>query len=210
MLNRELCNNLTIDIFSNPTLFNFKMKISIKPLEPDLINDYLNFFDNIAFTENPDWAKCYCYSFHFTGKTEEWRKESNRTAVTSLIKKKEMKGYLAFDGKIPVGWCNVNPRENYPALNKHYDIDLNSNKKVASIVCFLIHPEYRRKGIAHNMLQTIIEDYSMKDYDFLEAYPAKHESSDEQNYKGPIRMYSKLGFEVIKELKNNFLVRKKL
>jgi hypothetical protein len=29
------------------------MDISVKPLMPDLLEDYLFFFDNLVFTENP-------------------------------------------------------------------------------------------------------------------------------------------------------------
>ena len=30
------------------------MNIEIKPLHPDLIDDYLYFFDNVGFTDNPE------------------------------------------------------------------------------------------------------------------------------------------------------------
>ncbi len=48
------------------------MDIPIKPLNTSTLNDYLYFFDHITFTENPDWSKCYCLSFHFTGSNEQW------------------------------------------------------------------------------------------------------------------------------------------
>ncbi|MBL7137832.1 MAG: hypothetical protein ISS17_03550 [Bacteroidales bacterium] len=36
------------------------MKAIIRPLNPDLIFDWLDFFDNRAFTDNPFWKSCYC------------------------------------------------------------------------------------------------------------------------------------------------------
>jgi hypothetical protein len=33
------------------------MDISVKPPMPDLLEDYLFFFDNLVFTENPDWTR---------------------------------------------------------------------------------------------------------------------------------------------------------
>jgi len=72
------------------------MAIKIKPLSPELLDDYLHFFDNIVFAENPEWSACYCYSFHFTGSPDQWNKESNRSAAIRLIRRNELKGYLAY------------------------------------------------------------------------------------------------------------------
>ena len=87
------------------------MDIIIKNLTPDSLEDFLNFFDNIAFSDNPDWAGCYCHFYHFPGTMEQWgevTKERNRNATIDLIKEKRMAGLLAFVNKKPVGWCNFN------------------------------------------------------------------------------------------------------
>ena len=94
------------------------MEISIKPLSADLISDYLDFFDNIVFSENPDWSACYCFSFHFTGTTEQWNREENRSSVIRYITENKMAGYLAYSDNKPVGWCNANNRLNYQSLLK--------------------------------------------------------------------------------------------
>jgi len=186
------------------------MDITIKPLSPDLLNDYLFFFDNIVFTENPDWSKCYCYSFHFTGTKKQWNKKDNRAAVIKLIKEDKLRGYLVFSDNSPIGWCNVNDRNNYQRLRLIYDLDDNTGKKICSIVCFLISPDYRRKGIAKILLKKIIDDYSSKDYDYLEAYPGKGESSCEKNYKGPLSLYEQNNFKIIKGYDNYYVVRKEM
>jgi len=186
------------------------MDITIKPLAPDLLEDYLFFFDNIVFTENPDWEKCYCYSFHFTGADEQWNKKDNRDAVSKMINEKKMKGYLAFSDGKPIGWCNVNDRKNYQRLMSIYDLDENAEEKICSIVCFLVGPEFRGKGIARILLERIIKDYSSEDYDYLEAYPAKGDSSCERNYKGPLSLFEQNNFEIKTEHENYYVVRKEL
>src|SRR5665648_158455 len=98
------------------------MNISIKALTPDLLKDYLFFFDNIIFTENPDWSRCYCFSFHFVGSNEQWNKEANRSSVTEYIRSNKMTGYLAYLDNNPIGWCNANIRLNYQRLLKYYDL----------------------------------------------------------------------------------------
>lgn len=186
------------------------MELTIKPLTPELITDYLYFFDNMVFTENPDWSKCYCYSFHFVGPDEKWNKKDNRAAVTKMIKEGSMKGYLAFLENKPIGWCNVNDRNNYQRLLKIYELKKNATDKVCSVVCFLISPDFRKQGIAKMFLNRIIEDYSGKGFDCLEAYPDKSGFSCENNYKGPLSLYEKNNFEIISEHEKYYVVQREL
>lgn len=186
------------------------MSITIKPLSPEILNDYLYFFDHITFQENPDWSKCYCYSFHFTGTDDQWIKEKNRETVIEMINNGELTGYLAFSGDKPVGWCNVNNRLNYQRLMTYYDLIDNPNDKVCSIVCFLIHPDFRRHGIAQKLLSKIIENYSKKDFDYIESYPGKGHYSCEGHYRGPFELYQKNGFTIHKEKDDYYIMRKEL
>ena len=186
------------------------MGIKIKPLSPGLLNDYLFFFDNIVFSENPEWSRCYCYSFHFTGTSEQWNKESNRAAVIRMINDNKLKGYLAYWGNRPIGWCNANDKRNFQALGKYYDVIDKGMDNVCSIVCFLISPDRRRQGIAQQFLVQVCEDYSSLGYDYLEAYPGKGELSCEKHYKGPLSLYKKLGFKIHRELEDYLVVRKYL
>jgi hypothetical protein len=61
------------------------MSINIKPLTSKFKEDYLSFFESIEFREHPHWADCYCYSFHFTGQADEWKRDNNRACVSSMI-----------------------------------------------------------------------------------------------------------------------------
>jgi len=49
----------------------------IRELAPELLGDYLRFFENDAFSDNPRWASCYCHFSQAPHKTEKW---SERTA----------------------------------------------------------------------------------------------------------------------------------
>ncbi len=186
------------------------MEIIVKPLTPDLLNDYLFFFDNMIFKENPDWSECYCFSYHFIGAKEEWNRENNRSSVIKLVNDHKMAGYLAFSDNEPVGWCNANNRLNYQRLLKYYELIDNPDDKACSIVCFLIHPDYRRQGIAQKILDKICKDYSMQDFDYIEAYPGKGNLSCEGHYKGPLALYEKNGFTIKKEYNDYYVVRKEL
>ena len=186
------------------------MNIEIRLLTKDLKDDYLFFFDNIIFKENPDRSKCYCYDYHFLGDVETCTRETSRSAVINLINENKLTGYLVFDNDKPIGWCNANNRLNYQRLLRDYDYIDNPDDKVCSIVCFLIHPDYRRQGIAQKILDKIIKDYSNKDYDYFEAYPKKGELSCEGNFKGPLELYKRYDFKINKEYDDYYVMRKKI
>jgi ribosomal protein S18 acetylase RimI-like enzyme len=190
------------------------MNVKIKPLGPDLIEDFLFFFDNVAFEDNPDWASCYCHFYHFNGTNEEWIKttaKANRNASISLIQSGKMTGYLAYSDDKPVGWCNANLKENFQKLLIMKEFKTSIDGKLASIVCFIISHLYRRKGIARKLLQYACKDLKEKDFDYVEAYPRKGDKlSNAHQYRGPISLYKSEGFIIYKELKNFYIVRKKL
>lgn len=50
------------------------MNLDIRALTYDLLDDYLDFFDNIAFSDNKEWSGCYCVHFHL-------EEESLRSAI---------------------------------------------------------------------------------------------------------------------------------
>lgn len=184
--------------------------IRITPLTPDNLDDFFSFFDSVEFREHPDWSVCYCYSFHFTGRAKEWNRENNRSAVIRLVGENRMKGYLAYHAGRPVGWCNANNRLNFQRLVRLFDLLDPGHQRICSIVCFLIHPDFRRRGIARQLLRKIISDYSALEYDYIEAYPGKNTQSCEGHYKGPLELYMENGFKPVREFRDYTLVRKSL
>ncbi|MBY9019937.1 MAG: GNAT family N-acetyltransferase [Candidatus Lokiarchaeota archaeon] len=189
------------------------MNLDIKPLTSDLIKYFLNFFDNIAFSDNPEWGGCYCHFYHFPGNKEEWgkaTKDQNRNATKTLIKKEIMKGLLAFVNNEPVGWCNVNSKDVYeknPFDNESEEV---LEGKVASIMCFLIAPAYRKKGVARKLLIHAIEMLKEKGYAWIEAYPRKGDLSDAHSYHGPVSLFNSEDFTIIREDEHFLLMRKSL
>jgi ribosomal protein S18 acetylase RimI-like enzyme len=186
------------------------MDIEIRPLTKDLKDDYLFFFDTMVYKENPEWSICYCYSYHFTGDESTCTHESNRSAVINLINANMLTGYLVFENDKPIGWCNANNRLNYQRLIKEFDLIDNPADKVCSIVCFLIHPDYKRKGIAQKILDKIITDYSNTDYDYIEVYPKKGKLSSTENFRGPLELYERNDFKLNKEYDDYYVMRKNL
>ncbi|MFX1376833.1 MAG: GNAT family N-acetyltransferase [Promethearchaeota archaeon] len=186
------------------------MEIIIKPLTLNIIDDWLYFFNNVAFTDNPEWCGCYCRFYHFDGSIKEWEnqsKEENRNASIKLIRSGVMHGFLAYSNNNPVGWCNANTRDNYAKILYKDDSGDSENQKIAGIVCFLIGPLYRKRGIARELLRYAISHYKNKGYEIIESYPRIGKLSDAHSYRGPISLYQTEGFKIYKRFKDFYVMR---
>ena len=191
------------------------MAIVIEPLTPKLLPEWLNFFDNIAFADNPAWADCYCCCYQLACSNEEWGKRTkgqNRNSSIEYIKAGKMKGYLAFENSLPVGWCNVNEHQAFPRMSVYKGVESLVRKgKTASVICFIIAHTHRGKGIARMMLRQAASDYSGKGFDFLEAFPRTGVPlTPADQFHGPLQLYLSEGFEVSNNFEKYAVVNKRL
>lgn len=203
------------------------MDITIKRLSPELIPDYFDFFDNRAFTDNPPWGGCYCIGFQMTKDADqkalnekaaayggqEGFMRALRECVVSQITSGALRGYLAYvDGK-SIGWCNCNDRANYPenAVNGE-GIHMPDECRERAVVCFEIAPEYRGKGVATALLTRAVSDAREEGCSAFVAFPEAHADGVREvwDFKGPIRLYEKLGFVLASKEGEPLVMRKEL
>ncbi len=186
------------------------MDVMIKVLSPDILEDFLYYFDNVGFSDNPDWAACYCHFYHFSGSNKKFLKrtaEENRKASRQLILSGKMNGFIAYLDEKPVGWCNINSKQNYAKI----PYKEKTRSKIASLICFVIAPSHRKQGIARKLLKYACSYYQNKDFNIIEAYPKKGEElSDAHSYHGPFSLYTSEGFFIYKEFKDYYVMHKKL
>ncbi len=188
------------------------MNLEIQKLSKKNVDDFLNFFDERAFCDNPDWADCYCRFFYFSDerKWEACTSEQNRAEAASEITCGRMNGYLAYENGRTVGWCNADDIMNYSRILADEDIPNKKGIKKAAVVCFVIDPDFRRRGVASGLLTAVCNDFAGTGYDYIEAYPRKHADSNAGNYHGHLRMFQSAGFEISGETNDFYIVGKKL
>jgi ribosomal protein S18 acetylase RimI-like enzyme len=186
------------------------MNNQIKPLTPELITDFLWFFDNRAFCDNPEWARCYCMFYQYKATLDDWMKRigvENREEATNQIQSGQLRGYLAYDGATPVGYCNANAKKNLWFDKYRMETNNSGNDGIYSVVCFVIDPEYRRKGISKLFINHIIDTVDSSQFRHIEVYPSKNCSEEKHNYHGFLEMYQKLGFTVEMEFAKFCIMR---
>lgn len=198
------------------------MDITIKKLSPEILEDYLDFFDNRAFTDNKGWSLCYCTFYHWNDVVDkECNEDMNaggleytRNYAIKLIREGTLQGYLAYVEGAVVGWCNANDKSSFDSIDKKSRPELwdekDSGMKIKSVVCYTIAPDFRRKGIATQLLEKVCADAKSEGYAIVEAYPGKIGENVQRNYHGPFPLYEKSGFTLYKDLEKESIVRKYL
>jgi len=193
------------------------MELEIKKLTPDLVEQYLHFFDVTPHDTNRDEDKCYCAywsSANSSGKDFS-NALSRRNIAKQYVQEGHIQGYLAFlNGEI-VGWCNTNTKKNcvncegWKYLATFVENEDN-NLKGKSIFCFVVKPELRRQKIATKLLMKIIEDAKQEGYDYLEAYPYVETLGFASDFGGYVSMYQQFGFEIYANIDGKVVMRKYL
>lgn len=176
--------------------------ITIKRLTAELNDDYLDFFDHRAFTDDNPNGPCYCTSpnqdeAEIQQMVSEFKtygvKDTVRKYAVEMLGKNRIRGYLAYDGELSVGWCNAADMDSYTGFVPEF-ARKNACGKTVSIVCFEISPEYRGIGIASAFIDRVCKDAKAAGYTAVEGYARLSDERDPFDYQGPLRLYEKAGF----------------
>ena len=197
------------------------MNITVKPLTPELIASYLNFFDNRAFVDTDSNGPCYCTcpmqtSEEIDQMVSEFAgdiKGTIRRHAVKMLSERKIHGYLAYDGDTSVGWCNAGDLDGYVKNRYQFVPDFmrdNTIGKTMSVVCFSVAPEYRGKGVSTALLDRVIADARAEGFDAVEGYAHTRKGRDDFDFKGPTRLYEKLGFVPVVEHDGVVVMRKTL
>lgn len=182
--------------------------LHMRQLTPELEPDFLAFFEGEAFADNPAWAECYCLFYQYVG--ADWATATaaeNRAGKSRLIREGNAHGILAFATGQPIGWCHVAPRASLPEFA---DLPDGPTEPVASVVCFVVPPMYRRQGLARRLLDAAVEYARDLGMTTVEAYPAREVASDARAYHGPLELFLDAGFVETGEQGAYVVVRKPL
>src|SRR3954454_12233698 len=106
-------------------------KITYRPLTPERWDDFATLF-------GPRGAcgGCWCMTWRLPrSQFNEQKGDANRRAMKRIVAKGPPPGILAYDGKTPVGWRAVAPREVYAALERSRVLKPIDDQPVWSVSC---------------------------------------------------------------------------
>lgn len=189
-------------------------EVEVLDVTPDRVRDYQSFFDHDAFADFPTWQDCYCMETHRTQSDDEWAARTaadNRRDMSAMLANGKVTALLAYvDGK-PVGWCDYGETTRLSGFMLKYGLDAAEHQGVGAIACFVIASPYRGHGVASHLLEAALDRLRAKGLRAVEAYPARGAGDSAQsNYRGPVEMYLKAGFQPYRETEKYTVLRKQL
>jgi len=106
-------------------------------------------------------------------------------------------GVLAYVDGEPAGWCSVAPKSTYRALVRSRTIPHVEDEGAWSVVCFVVRPGFRRRGLLHQLLEGAIGHAHSMGAAALEGYPVDPggERVDQASgYLGTVALFEAHGF----------------
>lgn len=189
------------------------MDISIKKLTPEMAEDFLYYFDHDAFSDHEEWSACYCLQSHLSREEDEAcvLKEDRRRRAEEFVRQGVMTGYLIYDGDRVAGWCNAGDKADYGPVcaDGAFYTDEALRGRIKVLYCIDIAPDYRGKGIASSIVERVLADAEEEGYAYVEGYPFSDTERPYQ-YRGPVRLYKKYGFEVYRKEDWFYIMRKSI
>jgi len=171
-------------------------QFTFHPLTPDRWKDFEKLF-------GPKGACAGCWCTYWMLKRSEYDRLRKSGGTKKYFKKivngKIPPGILAYNGNIPIGWCAIQPRENYPVLQNSRILQPVDKKTVWSIVCFYVQSKYRKLGLTIDLIKEATVFAKLHGAKIVEGYPVepKKETAPVFIYTGIASAFLKAGFKEV-------------
>jgi GNAT superfamily N-acetyltransferase len=121
----------------------------------------------------------------------------NKAAFRAIVQKGPPPGLLAFDGDLPVGWCQITPRDEVPALDRVHHLKRVDDAPVWALSCLYVRIGYRRKGIYSALIEAALKTAKRAKAPALEAYPFDSAVSPSATGTGYATTFKRAGFKIV-------------
>ena len=170
------------------------MKPTIRPVTPDLWPALEDLFGKSGASNG-----CWCMYWRLGRAYRDSASGENKEALRQIVKHGSPPGLLAFDGDLPVGWCQLTPRDALPWLDRMWWFQRVDDVPVWSISCFFVRRAYRRQGIMAHLIAAAVKTARHAKAPALEAYPIDTSApkSSSNIFVGTASTFARAGFKVV-------------
>ncbi len=169
------------------------------PVTPDRFED---FADVINTTRRA--THCWCVSHRLGAKDIQelggTGKTAREKAMRTLCEREYPPGVVTYLDGEPVGWCNIGPRSEIPRLAGSKLMRPVDDVPVWSIVCVIVRPGHRRKGVTGHLLEGAVDYARRSGAPAVEAHPVDTKGGRmdlTMAFVGTRAMFEKAGFAMI-------------
>lgn len=124
-------------------------------------------------------------------------RELNRSDFRQIVATGPPPGLLAFDGDLPIGWCQITPRDSLPWLDQTWRLRRVDDMPVWSITCFYVRIGYRRRGVTSALIRAAVASAREAKAPAVEAYPLDGNLSPSSTSTGYASTFARLGFKEV-------------
>lgn len=150
-------------------------------------------FALVVGTKRADARGCWCMSYRDSRVPDLERPEYMRRESST----DPGPGVLAYVDDEAAGWCSVAPRSTYRRLMRSRTIPFLDQRDAWSVVCFVVRPPFRGRGLMHTLLDGAVEHAAAHGAEVVEGYPADTDGSRVDvisGYVGTVALFEAAGF----------------
>ena len=178
------------------------MKVVVHPLTPERWPDLETIFEARGCSvARGCWCMYYRVSSKESGDTRpgDERRARRKAALKWLAKADRPPGLVGYRGNVPVGWVSLGPREDFARLARSPTMKAVDDQPVWSVLCFVVPSEYRKQGVARELLDGALRWARKRGVRLLEAYPVdkSHAAASDAPWFGSKDMFDEAGFEEV-------------
>lgn len=169
--------------------------ITVRPVGPELREDFFRVHSDGC---GAGWCSCVAW---WVSTWEGWGDRTaieNRTLREALFDRGEHDGFLLYVDGAPKGWCQCGPRDRWPKLTQSYHLE--PDPEMYALTCFLLAPDVRGTGLAHELLEQVLEHLAQRGVTRVQAFPRRgHELPADDVWTGPEALFKKADFNVVRD-----------
>ena len=168
------------------------MKLKIRSLTPDRWPALEELFGKLGACNG-----CWCMYWRIGPAYHKQDRGVNKAAFRQIVGHGPAPGLIAFDGEVPVGWCQLTPRDAVPWLDRTWRLKRVDDVPVWSLSCFYVRKGYRRQGVTAALIVAALKAAKRAGAPALEAYPLDADKSPSATGTGYVSTFAHAGFETV-------------
>lgn len=163
--------------------------IDVVPLTPDLWPALEELLD-----QGGPAGRCWCMAYRVGPSYRQRPAAQNRADLHAVVDHGPPPGLLALIDGLAVGWCQVTPRDDVPALDAPWRLRRVDDVPVWSISCFYVRKGRRRAGVMAALVDGAVDLARRAGAPAVEAYPLDGSVSPSSTSMGYATTFAAAGF----------------